>query len=126
MSTSDSKPILKWAAPVLASLDIERTISFYCSRLGFARVYADPGVWAIVSRDDVYIHFWACSEKHIAENTSCRIYVTGVEGLYDEMQAQGVVHRNAPLQDKPWGAREFGVLDEDGNLLTFAERMDVA
>jgi len=126
MGTSAPKPVLKWAAPVLASLDIERTISFYCSRLGFTRVYADPGVWGIVSRNDVYIHFWACSEKHIAENTSCRVYVAGVDDLYAEMQTQGVVHPNAPLRSKPWGTREFGVLDEDGNLLTFAERPDPA
>ena len=123
---SSSKPILKWAAPVLASLDIERTISFYCSRLGFTRVYADSGVWGIVSRDDVDIHFWACSERHIAENTSCRVYVTRVDALYAEIQPHGVVHPRAPLQDKPWGAREFGVLDEDGNLITFAERQDLA
>jgi catechol 2,3-dioxygenase-like lactoylglutathione lyase family enzyme len=122
MGSNKSKPILKWAAPVLASLDIDRTISFYCSRLGFNRVYADPGVWGIVSRDDVYIHFWACSEKHIAENTSCRVYVTGIDQLYAEMQPQDVVHPNASLQSKPWGTREFGVLDEDGNLITFAER----
>ena len=122
MNASTPKPILKWAAPVLASLDIERTMSFYCERLGFSRVYADPGVWGIVSRDDVYIHFWACSEKHIAENTSCRVYVTGVDQFYAELQPQGVLHPNAPLQDKPWGSREFGVLDEDGNLITFAER----
>ncbi len=121
-----SEPVLKWAAPVLASLDIERTVSFYCSRLGFTRVYADPGVWGIVSRDDVSIHFWACSERHIAESTSCRVYVAGVDELYSELQPQGVLHPNAPLQNKPWGAREFGVLDEDGNLITFAERTDVA
>ena len=122
---TNSRPILKWAAPVLASLDIERTLKFYCSRLGFTRVYEDAGVWGIVSRDDVYIHFWACSDKHIAENTSCRVYVTGVDELYAEMQSQNVVHPNAPLENKPWGAREFGVLDEDGNLVTFAERQDI-
>lgn len=123
---TNSKLILKWAAPVLASLDIERTIAFYGLRLGFRRVYADPGVWGIVSRDDVFIHFWACSEKHIAENTSCRVYVTGVDALFAEMMTQGVVHPNAPLQTKPWGAREFAVLDEDRNLVTFAERQDRA
>lgn len=123
---SGAPPILKWAAPVLASLDIERTIAFYCSRLGFSCVYADPGVWGIVSRDDVYLHFWACSERHIAENTSCRVDVTEVDALYAAMQPLGVVHRNAPLQDKPWGSREFGVVDEDGNLITFAERRAVA
>lgn len=126
MSTNKSKPILKWAAPVLASLDIDRTIAFYCSRLGFSHAYADPGEWGIVLRDDVFIHFWACSEKHVAENTSCRVYVAGIDQLYAELQGQGVVHPNAPLQSKPWGTREFGVLDEDGNLITFAERPDAA
>ena len=27
---------------------------------------------------------------------------------------------------KPWGTRHFGVLDEDGNPVTFAERSDGA
>ena len=114
---------LKRAAPVLASLDIERSVEFYCSRLGFTRVYVEPGGWGIVSRDDVEIHFWPCSERHIAENTSCRVYVTEIAELFGEFNAQGVIHPNAPLQDRPWGAREFGVCDGDGNLITFAERI---
>jgi hypothetical protein len=110
------------SAPVLASLDIERTVEFYCSRLGFNRVLAEPGVWGIVARDSVQIHFWACADRNIAENTSCRIYVTGVDDLFREFERSAVIHPNAPLQLKPWGAREFGVVDLDGNLLTFAER----
>jgi hypothetical protein len=113
---------LESTAPVLASLDIERTIEFYCSRLGFSRVFAEPGVWGIVSRDFVQIHFWPCEDRRIAESTSCRVYVSGVDALYGEFERSGVIHPNAPLQLKPWGAREFGVLDLDGNLLTFAER----
>ena len=115
-------PTLKSAAPVLASLNIERSVSFFCSRLGFAQVYVDPGVWGIVSRDAIQIHFWPCSEQHIAENTSCRVYVSGIDQLFAEFQSQGVIHPAAPLQSKPWGSREFGVLDPDGNLITFAER----
>jgi catechol 2,3-dioxygenase-like lactoylglutathione lyase family enzyme len=115
-------PSLNHAAPVLASLDIERTVSFYCSKLGFARVYVDAGVWGIVARDNVQIHFWPCRERHVAEHTSCRVYVDGVDELFNELNAQGVVHPNAPLQDTPWGSREFGVLDKDGNLITFAQR----
>ena len=114
--------VLTRAAPVLAALDIERTVAFYCSRLGFTRVHVEPGGWGIVARDDVQIHFWPCSERHIAENTSCRIYVSGIDELYDELRAQGVIHPNAPLRDQPWGSREFGVLDENGNLITFAQR----
>lgn len=42
--------------------------------------------------------------------------------LFAELQPQGVVHPNAPLAQKPWGSREFGVLDPDGNLITFVEQ----
>lgn len=115
-------PTLERAVPILASLDIARSVRFYCARLGFTEVYREAGVWGIVARDAVQIHFWPCSERHIAENTSCRVYVAGVDRLYAELDAQGVVHPSAPLEDKPWGSREFGVLDPDGNLVTFAER----
>jgi catechol 2,3-dioxygenase-like lactoylglutathione lyase family enzyme len=115
-------PTLNSVAPVLASLDIERSVTFYCSRLGFARVYVEPGVWGIVTRDSIQIHFWPCPDKNIAENTSCRVYVSGIEALFGELQPLGVVHPNAPLEPKPWGSREFGVLDPDGNLITFTER----
>ena len=115
-------PTLNSAAPVLASLDIERSVTFYCTKLGFTRVYVEPLAWGIVARDNVQIHFWPCSERHIAENTSCRVYVIGIAALFEELDARGVVHPQAPLRDRPWGAREFGIQDEDGNFITFAER----
>jgi hypothetical protein len=91
-------PTLNSAAPVLASLDIERTVSFYCSRLGFTRVYVDPGVWGIVTRDSVQIHFWPCSDKNVAENTSCRVYVSGIDALSSEFEASGVNIRHRRSQ----------------------------
>jgi len=121
-ATALTLPTLDGCSPVLTSLDIERTVAFYCSRLGFARVYAEPGVWGIVSRDRVQIHFWPCPDRRLAENTSCRVYVTGIAQLFGELEPLGVVHPNAPLQYKPWGSREFGILDPAGNLITFAER----
>ena len=68
------------------------------------------------------IHFWPCTDRSIAENTACRIYVRGIEALYAEIEPHGIVHPNAPLATKAWGAREFGMVDLDGNLITFAER----
>jgi hypothetical protein len=72
----------------------------------------------IVERDTVQIHFWACSDKRIAENTSCRVHVRRIEALYRELESKSVVHPNALLQSKPWGSREFGIVDNDGNLIT--------
>lgn len=109
------------AVPILASLNITKTIQFYCSVFGFTKVYEEPASYGIVERDAVQIHFWACSEKYIAENTACRINVQGVDALYAEYQPKGVIHPNASLQEKPWGTREFSVVDEDGNLITFFE-----
>jgi hypothetical protein len=31
------------------------------------------------------------------------------------------IHPNGPLTIKPWGQKEFSVLDPDNNLLTFGE-----
>jgi catechol 2,3-dioxygenase-like lactoylglutathione lyase family enzyme/broad-specificity NMP kinase len=118
----DRTALLESASPVLASLDIERTVAFYRDRLGFSKVRAEPGVWGIVARDSVQLHFWACAERHIAENTSCRIHVRGIDPLFAACDREGIVHPNARLEAKPWGSREFGVLDPDGNLVTFAER----
>ncbi|WP_342451135.1 bleomycin resistance protein [Piscinibacter koreensis] len=109
---------------MLASLDIERSVGFFASKLGFSSVHAQQGVYGVVRRGAVSIHFWACAERHIAENTSCRVQVDGVAELFEACAAFGIVHPNAPLEAKPWGSREFSILDPDGNLVTFFEPAD--
>ena len=106
---------------MLASLDIERSVEFFCARLGFSRVHVQQGTYGVVSRGAVQLHFWACTERHVAECTSCRVRVEGIDSLFAECEAFGIVHPKAPLQTRPWGTREFGVLDPDGNLVTFAQ-----
>jgi len=111
------------ATPVLASLDIERSVAFFCSGLGFSRLHAEQGVYGVVARGSVSIHFWACSDRRIAENTSCRVQVEGIDALHEACVALGIVHPDAPLEEKPWGSKEFGILDPDGNLVTFSEHL---
>ena len=110
------------AVPALASLDIRRSVDFFCSVLGFSEVYAAQGEYGIVSCGPVEIHFWACSEPHIAANTSCRVQVHGIEALYAACDAAGAVHPNSALGERPWGTIEFGALDPDSNLVTFFQR----
>lgn len=61
------------ATPLPASLDIERSVEFYCSRPGFAQIHVQQASHGIVSRGAVHGHCWACAERHIAENTGCRV-----------------------------------------------------
>lgn len=58
----------------------------------------------------------------VAGTASCRIEVTGIDGLYRHRLALGVVHPNAPLADQPWGMREFAILDPDHNLITLYQQ----
>lgn len=107
---------------MLASLDIERSVAFYVAKLGFTGVHAEQGVYGIVESGPVELHFWACDDRRIAEATSCRLHVRGIEALYGSCREQGIVHPNAALARKPWGTLEFAILDPDGNLVTFCER----
>lgn len=112
------------AVPVLASLDIERSVAFFSSRLGFSKVYAAQGEYGIVASGPVQIHFWACKDRQIAEATSCRVQVLGIEQLYARCVEHAIVHPKARLGSTPWGTQEFAIVDPDGNLVTFFERID--
>ncbi len=112
------------ATPILASLDIERSVEFFVSKLGFGKVHVAQGEYGIVSSGAVEIHFWACEDRHIAEATGCRVKVQAIEELHAQCASQAIVHPNAPLASKPWGTKEFAILDPDGNLLTFYENIN--
>jgi hypothetical protein len=99
-------------------------VEFFATRLGFTKVYVAQGEYGIVESGPVQIHFWACSDRHIAEATSCRVQVRSIEPLYRVCESHTIVHPNAPLDTKPWGSKEFAILDPDGNLVTFYERTD--
>ena len=107
------------AVPKLASMNIERSLAFF-ARLGFSKVSMYPD-YGIVQRDGVQIHFWLCDDPQVPRATGCRINVEGIDALFAQFSAEGVIHPNDPLSIKPWGLREFSILDADGNLVTFAE-----
>lgn len=118
--TTDPAGELQRAIPILASLDLEATQRFYVDRLGFTAGSVHPD-YAIVERDGIEIHFWLTDDVDIPKQTACYVRVTGIDALHEEFAAQKVVHPNGPLADRPWGQREFAVLDGDGNLIRFGE-----
>lgn len=122
---TDTPATLQRAIPVLASLDLDATQRFYADRLGFDALFRYPD-YAISGRDGIQVHFWLTDDRAIPESTSCRIDVIGIESLYEEMRAAGVVHPHSELREQPWGMKEFAVLDGDGNMIKFGERVTAA
>jgi hypothetical protein len=112
-------PRLVAAIPKLASLNIERSLTFF-ERLGFRRKGAYPD-YGIVERDGVQIHFWLCTDIRIPKETACRITVEGIEQLFEAFSGENVIHPNGKLARKPWGVWEFSILDPDGNLVTLQQ-----
>jgi catechol 2,3-dioxygenase-like lactoylglutathione lyase family enzyme len=126
--------MLKAAVPVLPVAEIAPATEFWRDRLGFAVGHADDG-YAIMERDAVQVHLWAAkdrtwmdrpdrpivtgAESFLAGTASARIHAPDIDALFEEMLAAKVVHPNGTLGDKPYGLREFAVLDLDGNLVTF-------
>lgn len=107
------------AIPVLASLNMVRTLAFYESVLGFKTHEFQGNGYGIAVRGDTELHFWACDDKKIAENTSCYLRVPDIEAVHRELSAKlpslgEVVHT-------AWGMDELYVLDPDGNLIKFGQ-----
>ena len=108
-----------------AGNNVEKSIEFYQQKLGFTVTYQEgnPIEMAIVKRDRAEIFLVKNDDKHLADGTSLRIAVEGVEELYNEFQAKGdgIVHPNGQLETKPWGSKEFSVLDLAGVCIAFYE-----
>jgi catechol 2,3-dioxygenase-like lactoylglutathione lyase family enzyme len=127
VSVSDSISF-RSAVPSLPVSDERRAVAFFQDALGMRELIDGEVGLGILVRDQVELHLWVAdgsargAEAHLAGSASCRIEVTGAAHLYEYCHALGVVHPNAPLRNTPWGTREFGVVDPDGNLVTLFQR----
>ena len=57
----------------------------------------------------------------------CYIRVSDVESIYRafalaELPRKGIPRQDA-LEDKPWGMREFAIVDPDGNLIRIGQTL---
>lgn len=108
--------------------DLEKTVIFYEKKLGFKRIHQEgnPIYMAIVQRDNVQIFLLKKEDKQVAKETSLRINVNHIEQLYEELKANGgeIIHPEGKLETKPWGVKEFVVLDPMGVCLTFCELLN--
>ena len=109
------------AIPVLPAVEIAAAVAFYEQKLGFATDFQSDD-YAGLRRGGVQLHLWLNGDRSTAENTSCRINISGIDSLYEEYQTQNVIHPNGAITTKLWGLREFSVVDLNGNYIVFAEQ----
>ncbi len=118
LSPASASGRLRSTVPVLASLNLGASVAFYTERLGFV-LTAQLADYVIVERDGCELHFYACDNPLIAQNTSCYVRVSSTQALYEEFKSCGADVK--PPEDRPWGMKELYVIDPHGNLLKFGE-----
>lgn len=100
------------------------TKAFYIGQLGFRELGdTDYDGYLMVQKDNIQIHFFEFKELDPKTNYG-QVYIRtdDMEALYQSMLDKKLkIHPAGHLQVKPWGQKEFSMLDPDHNLLTFGQ-----
>ena len=109
--------------PKLPFIHKEKTLDYY-SKLGF-ELMADYDDYLIAKYQQLEIHFFSF-ETLILEKSDFMIYLridNGIDEFYQSIQNQGIeINPNGKLETKPWGMKEFSLLDPNGTLLSFGQK----
>ncbi|OIQ30914.1 MAG: bleomycin resistance family protein [Bacteroidetes bacterium MedPE-SWsnd-G2] len=108
--------------PKLPMRDKNVTRAFYRDKLGFKEI-GDYGAYLMVRKDKIEIHFFEFKELNPKENYG-QVYIRtdNIDDFYQTLLDDNIkIHPNGKLESKPWGQKEFSLLDPDTNLLTFGQ-----
>ena len=116
------------AIPILPARDLVETRAFY-EALGFRTTgwWPEFGGYAAMVRGDVTMHFFAYDDLSPSTNYGqCYWRVKDVDSLHSEFATVGLPDSGIPrldaVENKPWGMREFAIVDPSGNLVRIGRR----
>lgn len=102
------------------------TRDFYLNKLGFQELgNTDFDGYLMVQKDSIQIHFFEFKGLDPKENYG-QVYIRTEEiDKFYQFLLDGTlsIHPNGHLESKPWGQKEFSLLDPDNNLLTFGQSL---
>lgn len=114
------------AIPILPSRSIPVTVAFY-QQLGFTGGAHDAhDNYAILTKGSVELHFFQFAAL-VPEDSfaGCYVCVAAVESFFSSFSLAKLPSVGIPsmtdVEDKPWGLREFAVVDIDGILLRIGQ-----
>jgi uncharacterized glyoxalase superfamily protein PhnB len=112
---------LEAVVPILSVDDLAEALAYYERVLGFhvGWKWGEPARLASVCRDRVEVNLSQSSE---GKSSISKVYIqmAGVDAYYHQITAAGAKVAVA-LADRPYGMREFRIVDPSGNELSFGE-----
>ena len=112
--------------PKLPMRNKAATKDYYINKLGFEQLGdVDYPDYLMVTKDTVEIHFFEFKDLNPKQNYGqVDIRTVSIDRLYQDFVDNGIaIHPNGKLEVKPWGQKEFSLLDPDYNLLTFGQKL---
>lgn len=107
-------------APEIPVKDLTESVAYYGAKLGFKLEMLMPGGdYAVVERDGVALHLFHQAPA-IHSPLAFHIFATGLDELFEELQKRGADVKQEILT-KPWGTRDFRIVDPTGNEIKFSE-----
>jgi catechol 2,3-dioxygenase-like lactoylglutathione lyase family enzyme len=114
--------------PQFAVDDVEKAVGFYAAALGFGLDYLDgePPHYAVVFRDEVYIHLTQPEPKGVQPGAGrAFVAVSGVDAVWQRARSQAPDSIVQPLEDLDYGPqvrfKVFSISDPAGNTLRIGE-----
>ncbi|WP_276374197.1 VOC family protein [Chryseolinea sp. H1M3-3] len=110
--------------PKLPSKDLAATKSFYIDKLNFRQVGADYPDYLMLYRDGIELHFFLNPDlEETANDGMCYIRVTQIDKLHAMLTLAGDIPCIGKLEPRPWGQKEFSLVDNNENQITFGEEI---
>src|SRR6266849_4793965 len=117
--------IAKKISPMLAVANMEETIVFYKSVLGFTPTLKSPE-YSILERDGQTIHFMKAASEEVMRcvrgHAEIYIEVSGIDSLWQHVKTFKERYRIRDLFDREYGMSEFHIADPNDCLVFVGEQ----
>ena len=118
--TAGKKPTFEAVTPRLPVADVEKSLAFYVDQLGFqvGWTWGKPVTHGNVCRDSISLDLISAPEGR-SGTAMAYVQLSGVDAYFSELKGRNL-QLNEP-GDRPYGMRDFEIVDPDGNRLAFGE-----
>jgi hypothetical protein len=115
--------MMKRLIPNIFYSDLKDGLELFVSCLGFKVLHQD-GKFAVIERDGAKAHLVESAEFAAKDRPEISIETDTIDDLYSEVKSKApqMLHPNGKtIEKKPWGAREFALLDKTGVCVIFRQ-----
>jgi uncharacterized glyoxalase superfamily protein PhnB len=118
----DTAVTFEAVAPIISVSNLAQALDYYQRILGFSVAWksGEPAKLASVCRDQVELNLSESVAASTGMPSKMYIRMVGIEAFYKQLLTAGI-KPSVPLADRPYGMRDFRIVDPSGNQLSFGE-----